>query len=120
MRTSKGITSGKAFVICLIALLTVFAILFHKSFDPSQVLFANDAPLGAIKATMNTLPGTFTGNWQDLNWIGGESPSAAPNISAVLGTIFPQEIFMKIYAPLALLLFGLSAWLFFRELGFRP
>ena len=122
MRTSssEGLSTGKAFVICLLTLLITLAVLFHKSFDPSQVLFANDAPLGAIKATMNTLPGTFSGNWQDLNWIGGESPSAAPNISALLGTLFPQEIFMKFYAPLAMLIFGLSAWLCFREIGFRP
>ncbi len=112
--------SGKTFVLCAILLLTILCVLFHKSFDPNQVLFANDAPLGAIKATMNTLPGTFTGNWQDLNWIGGESPSASPNISAFLGTLVSQEVLMKIYAPFTMLLLGLSAWLCFRELGFRP
>ena len=122
MRTShsEGISTGKAFVICLISLLALLAILFHKSFDPSQVLFANDGPLGAMKATMNALPEDFSGNWQDLNWIGGESPSAAPDISAGFATLFPPEIFMKFFAPITLLILGLSAWLCFRELGFRP
>jgi len=122
MRTShsEGISTGKAFVVCLISLLTLLSILFHRSFDPSQVLFANDVPMGAMKAEANSLPSNFSGNWQDLNWIGGESVSAAPNISAGLSTLFPPEIYMKLFAPLAMLLFGLSAWLCFRELGFRP
>jgi hypothetical protein len=112
--------SGKTFVLLLIVLLTVLCVLFHKSFDPKQVLFANDVPLGALKAEQSKLPGNFTGNWQDSNWIGGEGVSPAPSITAFLGTIFPPEILLKIYAPLTMLLLGLSVWLCFRELGFHP
>ncbi|MEO5801892.1 MAG: hypothetical protein ABIR24_00055 [Verrucomicrobiota bacterium] len=122
MQTSQfaGKTSGKTFIVLLILLLAVLCVLFRQSFDPNKVLFANDLPLGALKAEQSQLPGTFTGNWQDSNWIGAESISAAPNITALFGTIFPPEIMVKMYPPFAMLWLGLCAWLCFRELGFRP
>src|SRR5688572_6636055 len=96
---SETKTSGKTFILLLIILLTVLCVLFRKSFDSSQVLFANDMPLGALKAEQSKLPGIFTGNWVDSNWIGLESVSAAPNFTALLGTLFPPEVFLKLYAP---------------------
>ena len=113
----EGKASLKALVILSICLLAVFCVLFNKSFDPNHVLFANDLPLGALKAEQSSLPGNFFGNWQNGNWIGGESVSAAPDVTALLGTVFPPEILLKLYAPFTMLLLGLSAWLCLRELG---
>lgn len=116
----EGKTSGKSFILLLIFLLTVLCVLFHESFDPKEVLFANDLPLGAAKAEQNRLPARFTGNWLDSNWIGAEGVSAAPDITSLINTILPPVIVLKLYAPLTMLLLGLSAWLCFRELRFHP
>ena len=115
-----GKTSGKAFLVLLIVLLAILCVLFRQSFDPNKVLFANDLPLGALKAEQSKLPGTFTGNWQDANWIGSESVSAAPDVTALFGSLFSPELMVKIYPPVAMLFLGLCAWVCFRELGFRP
>jgi hypothetical protein len=96
------------------------AVLFYRSFQPHQVLFANDGPLGAMVAECNRLPGRFFGTWRNLWWIGAEAPSAAPSLSAILLTIFPPVLFLKIYAPLTLFFVGFSAWVFFRQLEFNP
>ncbi len=96
------------------------AVLFYKSFQPHQVLFANDSPLGTMVAECNRLPGRFFGTWRNLWWIGAESPSAAPSFSALLLTIFPPVLFLKIYGPLTLFFVGFSAWVFFRQLQFSP
>jgi hypothetical protein len=96
------------------------AVLFYRSFQPHQVLFANDGPLGAMVAECNRLPGRFFGTWRNLWWIGAEGPSAAPSFSAILLTIFPPVLFLKIYAPLTLFFVGFSAWVFFRQIQFNP
>jgi hypothetical protein len=96
------------------------AVLFYKSFQPHQVLFANDGPLGAMLAECNRLPGRFFGTWRNISWIGSEAPSAAPSLSAILMTIFPPALFLKIYAPATLFFVGFSAWVFFRQLEFNP
>ena len=96
------------------------AVLFYKSFQPHQVLFANDGPLGAMAAECNRLPGRFFGTWRNFSWIGSEAPSAAPSLSAMLMTIFPPALFLKIYGPATLFFVGFSAWVFFRQLEFNP
>jgi hypothetical protein len=96
------------------------AVLFYRSIQPHQVLFANDGPLGAMVAECNRLPGRFFGTWRNLWWIGAEAPSAAPSFSAILLTIFPPVLFLKVYAPLTLFFVGFSAWVFFRQLQFNP
>src|ERR1039458_4916342 len=96
------------------------AVLFYKSFQPHQVLFANDGPLGAMAAECNRLPGRFFGTWRNFRWIGAEPPSAAPSLSAMLMTIFPPALFLKIYGPATLFFVGFSAWVFFRQLKFHP
>ncbi|HEY3861280.1 MAG TPA: hypothetical protein VGO59_05270 [Verrucomicrobiae bacterium] len=95
-------------------------VLFAKSLDPHQVLFANDVPLGARKAESNSLPGRFTGTWSDLSWLGGAGPAASPSITMLLATVFPAVAYLKIYAPFTLLFLGFSAWVFFRQLKFSP
>jgi len=98
----------------------VLAVLFCRSFLSRQVLFANDIPLGALLAECNRLPGRFFGTWRNLSWLGVEAPSAAPTLSAILGTIFPPVLFLKFYAPATLFFVGFSAWVFFRQLQFQP
>ncbi|MEW6159343.1 MAG: hypothetical protein AB1813_18105 [Verrucomicrobiota bacterium] len=101
-------------IACLAALL---ALIFHKSFHPDFVLFANDAPLGPIKAQEGKGWSNFLGVWIDLNWLGAAQPSAVPNVSNALVLLLGPVNFAKAYNPLSLLFIGLSAWLFFRSVG---
>lgn len=56
-------------------LIFVLALLFWKSFLPSQILFSNDGSLGTQVAAQVKTPGLFISVWQDLNWLGGrEAP----------------------------------------------
>ena len=95
-------------------------VLFLKSLDPHQILFANDAPLGFLRAECNSLPERFAGTWRNLTWVGGEAPAASPNITMLLATLVSPVVYLKIYAPFTLLFLGFSAWLFFRQLTFSP
>jgi hypothetical protein len=102
-----------------ISLILILAVLFRQSFSESQLLFANDAPLGQLTPQKDESWGNFRGVWLDLNWVGFTQPSALPNISAALYIFLKPVGFLKFYAPVALLILGLSAALFFRQLGFR-
>lgn len=113
-------------VLAFLLLLAVVLFLFRTGFDSDRVLFANDAPLGVIQshAFDQQLGWAF---WQDLNWVGGEQPSAAPNVTtaffrsalAFFGRNAPVT-FANWYTPAALVLLGLAAWFFFRQLKFSP
>src|SRR5580698_2327350 len=107
-------------LVLLLVLGGALAALCHQGFLPHQILFANDMPLGAMLDSSDRLPGTFTGHWGDLYWLGGSTPSSAPAFSTLLQMIFPPEIYMKIYAPLTMLILGEGTWLFFRQLSFAP
>ena len=107
-------------LVLLIALGGALAALCHQGFLPHQVLWANDVPLGAMLDPSNRLPGTFAGHWGTLYWIGLPAPSSSPSFSTLLQLIFPPEIYLKIFAPLTMLILGVGAWLFFRGLGFAP
>jgi hypothetical protein len=95
-------------------------VLFLKSLSPNQILFANDFPLGALKAECNQLPGRFAGTWRDLTWLGGEAAAASPDITMLVATMVSPVAYLKLYAPFTLLFLGFSAWLFFRQLNFNP
>ena len=106
-------------------LLLVLGFLFRESFESEKVIFANDAPLGAIQAHAQDERGGV-GFWQDLNWVGGEHPSAMPNFTRAFfelclasGEDYGAVLFAKWYQPLSLVLLGFCAWLFFRSLKFR-
>lgn len=101
-------------------LFVMLAVLFARSFVPHEVLFSNDAPLGALSATANDPVRAMTGNWQDLNWVGVEAQSVSPGLTALLLSAAGPVGFSKIYVPICLALLGVSAWLLFRELGFAP
>lgn len=95
------------------------AVLFHSGFQSELALFSNDGPLGVISSQAASLPGTFFGYWDDLNWVGREKPSSAPNFSQLLGGLVGTVVYSKIGAPLSLLLLGFAGWLLFRQLGFQ-
>ena len=118
---AKRRTDGTGRVLLLLALLCLaLAVLFHRSFVPNQILFSNDGPLGICKAECINGENNFFGAWYNLNWLGGAGMGATPNVSTLLWVMFPAEIMLKMYAPLTLLLLGMSAWIFFRQSGFGP
>ncbi|MGO8701912.1 MAG: hypothetical protein ACLQVY_29875 [Limisphaerales bacterium] len=105
----------------VVALLgVVLGVLFHDSFAPRQILFANDGPLGFLMADCNRLPERFLGTWRNLSWLGGEGPAASPTISMLLLTAASPVMFLKTFAPFTLFFVGFSAWVFFRQLQFNP
>jgi len=125
--TSVIPSDRRARLLFLFCLLSVLAILFHKSFDPDQVLFSNDGPLGAVRSQAGHMWGNLLAVWQDLNWVGTQSPSAPLDVSGLLLALccdslpdFGPAFFAKIYEPIGVMVLGLSAWLLFRQLRFRP
>ncbi len=111
---------SRTFLLLLLALGCVLLFLFNGGLDPKQVLFSNDAPLGAMTAKANAMPSSFFGYWQDLNWLGFTGPSPAPSFTSLLVSTFSPKTFLNIYAPLSLLFLGISAFVFFRQLNFYP
>jgi len=106
-------------------LVLVLGFLFRESFEEEKVVFANDAPLGLIQAhAFDEKVGGWS-YWQDLNWIGGELPSAMPNFTKcffefclMVGDKDGAVLIAKWYQPVSLVLLGFCAWLFFRSLRF--
>ncbi|MDB6024803.1 MAG: hypothetical protein JWM68_1026, partial [Verrucomicrobiales bacterium] len=113
-------TQRGSFVIFALLLFATLGLLFIKGCQPNQVLFANDGPLGALKAEANRPPGIYTGRWEDLNWVGGAIPNPSPNFSALLYTTLSPEAYLNLGAPASMFLAGLCAWFFFRALRFSP
>ncbi|MBI3191708.1 MAG: hypothetical protein HYZ36_03505, partial [Pedosphaera parvula] len=111
----------------LLCLLAVLVSLFRAGFEPEQVLFSNDGPLGALVSQAETAHQTFTGVWKPFNWLGNQEPSALPNLTqaiflAIGPALFKEQgpvFFAKFYTPAALLILGLSAWFLFYHLGFN-
>jgi len=99
-------------------LVLVLCFFFHRSFEPGQVLFANDGPLGANMAQAESGAQNFFGQWQDLTWLGGEAVGGLLRLTDVLLVAVRPIAFAKLHVPVALLVLGLAAWLFFRQLGF--
>src|SRR5438105_2568644 len=102
------------------SLCIALGVLFFRSFRPELVVFSNDGPLGANHAAFFSLPSAFFGIWQDLTWVGSWAGSALPTITYMILWLLGPVGFAKFYAPLCLLVLGLSAWMFFRQSGFRP
>jgi hypothetical protein len=104
-----GLTSG--------ILLAVLVALLWGNFVPGQTQFSNDGPLGRLVSACHRLPERFTGCWEDLNAVGYREASAVPNITFGLQWILGPVWFSKLYAPVSLMILGLGAWCFFRQIG---
>ena len=92
--------------------------LFFRSLKPEMVLFANDGPLGANMAKAIDPPSSFKAVWFDLNWLGNNAGAQTVTVTYVLLWLLGPIGFAKFYSPITLLLLGLSAWLFFRQVRF--
>lgn len=101
------------YVLSVLAL--VLLVLFRSTLVSENILFSNDGPLGAISATAFRLPDLFFGGWYDLNSLGYQA-TGSPNLSQALRWLIGPVMFAKFYTPLALLLVGMGAWCFFRQL----
>lgn len=101
-----------------VCLLGVLLVLFGKALLPDYAVFSNDGSLGQVHAQWSKQPGDLTAVWRDLNWLGGAEPSGLANISAAFFGLVGCLGFAKFYAPFALFLLGLSAWLCFRQWKF--
>lgn len=112
---TKIARSGPALMILL--LVAVLLGLLGGGCLPGHTLFSNDAPLGRLMSACHRLPERFTGCWQDLNSIGYREGAAVPNLTYGLEWLLGPLGLSKLYAPLALLFLGLSAWGCFRQFG---
>ena len=92
----------------------------RQSFSPDKVLSSNDGPLGRLMSECHHLPEAFTGTWEDLNAVGYREQGALPNVTCGLRLLLTPLWFAKFYAPIALLVLGVCAWCFFRQLGLAP
>ena len=120
LSTERSTSWLKPFAGAAGVLIVVTLFLFWDSLDPALVLFSNDGPLGSISTDAIEMPGTFSGYWHDLNWLGYEQPSASPGIYMALGLLLQKSVlYLKWCTPICLIILGLSAWFFFRTLGFR-
>ena len=106
--------TGSLFTPLILALL--LACLFWRSFLPGYVHFSNDGPLGAQNSAWLQLPGALTGGWFDLNSIGTNAGSYTPDFTSLLRWALGAVGYAKFFAPLALLVFGIGALVFFRTL----
>ncbi|HEY1787581.1 MAG TPA: hypothetical protein VGJ73_05470 [Verrucomicrobiae bacterium] len=98
----------------------VLALFLNGVFAPNQVLFSNDGPLGRLNSQCHQLPQRFLGCWLDLNNIGFDGGAASPSISFLMQWLLGPVWFSKFYALLSLLILGLGAWCFFRQLRLAP
>lgn len=111
---------GRTLGVFALALGAVLLALFARSFESGLILFSSDGPLGANAAAYAAMPEAYRGMWQDLNWVGGQAGSAFPSLTYLLLWVLGPLWFAKLYAPVSLAVVGFSAWLFCRQLGFRP
>lgn len=111
----------KYFAAALVIVGLILAFVFGKSFGSDQVLFSNDGPLGVLVAEYGSMKHAFYGVWNDLNWVGIESPTALPNTAAVSWFLLGNDpvTFAKFHVPVAQLGLGLSLWFLLRQFGFH-
>jgi hypothetical protein len=120
MQTGKtGSTAGQrgAFWVFLLVLAVVLGALFHESFKPGVVHFANDFPVGNAKAEQYSINAGLTGYWLDLNWLGQGGGAVAPGINALTQFVLGPIGYSKFVPPVVSLILGLCAWVFFRQAG---
>src|SRR5947209_1095066 len=117
MKTAKATPIAKSrWYLAPLLLLGILLVLFWKSFLPGYVHFSNDGPLAQQMAAYGQLPGALTGSWGDQTGIGGNAGAASLNITSLIHWIFGPVNYSKFFQPIALLILGLGAWTFFRQL----
>ena len=104
----------------LLLYLVLLSGLFYGVFVPGQTKFSNDGPLGELMAQCHKYPDRFFGCWSDLNSVGFNSGTASLGISSMLLWLMRPLLFSKFYAIVSLLILGMGAWFFFRELRLAP
>lgn len=110
-------SSDHSFAIFALCFLGVLLLLFYRSFDPNEVLFSNDGPLGAMSQKAVQMPSALTGVWYDLNTIGNSGGTFLPDLSQGLFWLLGPLYLAKFYAMFGVLVLGLCAWFFFRQSG---
>ena len=105
---------GLLHAVMLLAIL--LAVLFWRSFLPDYVHFSNDGPYGAQAIQCAQPPETFTGVWYDTGYVGGSAGTWPMDLTILLLCLLGPLGFAKFLAPVALLVLGLCAWTFFRQL----
>jgi hypothetical protein len=110
----------REFALAFVLYAVVIGFLFRRSFSADFVHFNNDGPLGAVMALADVAKTAFFGLWQPFTWVGGEMPAALPNLTILTYFALGPIGYAKFYAPVSLLLLGLSAWYLFRRLRFSP
>lgn len=119
-KLGNGETRGFGVLPLLVVLGVVVVFLFRESFRPEMAMFANDGPLGLVSALCNRLPDGWSGVWADLNWLGLNGGSMPFDLTSIVAWILGPLNFIKFYPGLTVVILGLCAWLFFRQLGFHP
>ena len=107
-------------LVLLSILIVVIGGLFYKLLLPGWVMFNNDNPLGALQAQSAGAWNDITSAWSGLNWLGIGGPGGFVRLSHILFASLGPYYFLKLMAPLSLVILGLSAGFFFRQLKFTP
>lgn len=99
-------------------LCVALTLLFIRGWLPGMVVFSNDGPLGIQNAAFIAPGDSYASAWMDISWVGLNVGARLANISTGLAWLLGPVLYSKFYAPFSLLVVGLGAWFFFRELGF--
>ncbi|HUR47725.1 MAG TPA: YfhO family protein [Candidatus Saccharimonadales bacterium] len=110
----------RGFLIFFGCLLLVLGVMFARSFQSGYVHFSNDGPLGVQKSACNAVTDSVNGQWNDLYWVGFYGGSAPINLNSALSFLLGPVGFAKFLAPLSMLILGLCAWVFFRQIKLSP
>ena len=121
-KTSSGPwkTRGWQFTLMLLLLVAVISFLLHDSFLPDRILFSNRRPPGSLDVRMPSPAGLVHRHLGRSQCCRLPGAGALPNITCGLRLLLQPFWFSKFYVPIALLILGLCAWVFFRQLGLAP
>lgn len=112
--------SAKSFLVFAVCLLLVLLVLFARAFTPGHTVFSNDGPLGTLASESHRVSEVMTGGWQDLNTLGFREGGAWPNLTFGLLWLVGPLVFSKIYVAFSLMILGVGAWTFLRQLRLAP
>ena len=104
----------------LLILAGVLALFFWRSLQPGYVHFSNDNPVGTIIAEWQQLPGAMVGKWADLNDTGSSAGTDALDVTGLVRWFLGPIGYAKFFPVATLLILGLGAWSFFRQLKLTP